>query len=168
MSVLRLGNCLLNVSITRLLKHSFPFKLNREQRLRPASMVGWSDVQPSIRTETDLGCLWLPWLSSLCWFPSLRIRFGLTRFLCANKVKCGDSRWEFTANRVGYMVYRVCMRVFPLLLFQDSPLGPTPANFVKHFCLKPLISYTFDLYVLSGPPGNPNPIGKLILLLKAG
>jgi len=81
-SVLRLGNCLLNVSITRLLKHSFLFKLNQRHQTRPASgirlprsdsrmggwadgrMGGWVDGQP-LPTDGDGSGL-----AFLCWFSS--------------------------------------------------------------------------------------------------
>jgi len=57
----------------------------------------------------------------------------------------------------------VCRLIAPI----PSPTHP-PANFVKHFCLKPLISYTFYSYVMPVSPCIPNLYGKLILLLKAG
>lgn len=75
-SVLRLGNCLLNVSITRLLKHSF--------------LSNWTNrhATPTPRLTTAHSMESLPsdfwYLSSLffLFFPSL----------CANKVKYTDSR----------------------------------------------------------------------------
>lgn len=127
--------------------------------IRPSVRLPWSDG----RTSDGRRLIWVAGLPFL--LPSSGIRFGLLRFLCANKVKCRDSRRIYCLRS---RLHGICIRTLVYGVHVWCGSHP-PANFVKHFCLKPLISYMFDLYVLPVTPCiHPGAPWKVNFIAKSG